>query len=172
MGQVHSQQWYLLTDKQMADLFHANFKSVTILPNIALIHRLKVLRSATLECLENRTCSTVYRIRQTGMVYQICQSGDDPGLFEYDSFESYQANNPIDELIEAFISKDLVHIIRETEGVLYIERLKFPRFRAKYVPGRDNLQSIEWIDEQPINNKTFSLFRKAEAFISNYFKNI
>ena len=130
-----------------------------------------MLEVATIECLENRTFSTVYRIRQTGEVYQITQPNGE--LFEYDDYESYQLEDPVDNLIESFMAKEPVHIITQIEGDIYIERLKPPRFRAKYVPGDplNNLQEIEWIDKEPDFNIYANIMRKAGGFVSSYLKN-
>lgn len=162
--------WHLLTGVQIIDLFDEHFDNATIQPNKQIVTRLKMLEVATLEILENRTASSIYRIKQTGEVYQIIDT--DGTTFEFNDYEDYQQASPVDELIEAFVAKEPVHVIKEEDGQLFIYRLKPPRFKARYVANDplSNLQDIEFSDEVTNVSEMASLMRKAGAFIANYLK--
>lgn len=165
--QIHSDHWHMLTSQQIVELFNNNFSGVTIAPSEDIVMRCKIMEIATLECLENRTLSTIYRIRQTGEVYQLTRPRGE--ILEYDNYESYLAYNPIDEPLEIFTSKDPVHVLENINDVLYIKRLKFPRFVAKYSENSLNdLSEISWLDQEPDTLEIAKLLRLARAFLTNY----
>jgi hypothetical protein len=166
---IHSQNWHYLTGEQIVQLFDEHFPDVTIQPNYDMVMQLKALEAATLECLENRTSSTVYRIKQTGVVYHLCQPNGD--LFEYDDYEGYQQDKPVDELIEKYADDEPVHVAYEKDGKLYIERKKHPRLKGVYTPENpmSHISDIEWID-QPRPTEIANVLRKAGAFLQSYFK--
>ena len=166
-SQIYSHLWHMLTGQEIIDLFNSNFKNVTRQPNTTIAQRLKALEVATLELLENRTESTVYRIWQTGEVFQVCQP--DGSYYEYNDYESYLKEEPVDALITSYTTKDPVHIISEEDGKIFIERKKPPRFKGLYT--KKNIEIIDWIDPKPQSiSKLTSILRKADSFISNYLK--
>ena len=61
---IFKDNWHLLTGEQIVSLFDEHFSDVTIQPNFPIVQRLKMLEVATLELMENRSSSTVYRIKQ------------------------------------------------------------------------------------------------------------
>ena len=81
--EIYHDSWHKLPNEEIVALFDNNFGSmerdapdgtnVTIQPNLQIVLDLQDLRKATLELLENREASTIYRIKQTGVVYQLCQ---------------------------------------------------------------------------------------------------
>lgn len=152
-------------------LFDEQFGDVEIQPNIDIVEQLRAMESATLECLENRSFSTVYRIKQTGVVYQLCQP--DGTLFEFDDYEDYQQAEPVDELVTLFATKEPVHIAYNDGNKLIIERKQPPRFKG-YATGNNMnaIEIMEWVDPMPKNVMDIAkLMRKAGAFLNNYFKN-
>ena len=72
-GVIFRNDWHQLGLKQIDDLFNELFSDVAIQPGIEIVNRLKMLEVGTLEILEDRSSSTVYRIRQTDEVFQIFQ---------------------------------------------------------------------------------------------------
>ena len=168
---IHHQNWHYLTGQQIVDLFNETFSDVEIQPNMGIVQQLKDMEVATLECLEDRTASTIYRIRQTGVVYQLCQPNGD--LFEFDDYESYQQDDTIDELVTKFQEDSPVHVAYEKDGKLFIERKHPPRFKAVYTGDNNNaLDIVQWIDPQPKGMMELpSLLRKAGAFLHSYFRN-
>lgn len=166
--QIFSNKWHLLTGRQIVGLTDKHFKDVTIQPNITIVYQLRSLEVATLELLENRSSSTVYRIRQTGVVYQVFQPNG--VLFEYDDYESYQLEDEVDELLDRYIKKEIVHKIEEKDGEIYIHRLKPPPFRGRYTPNElSHISDIEWY-ENPNPLEVPKLLRKAGAFLASYLK--
>ena len=133
---------------------------------MTIIYQLRYLEVATLELLENRSSSTVYRIRQTGVVYQVFQP--DGEMFEYEDYESYQLRDEVDELLERYIAKEIIHKIEEKDGEIYIHRLKPPTFRGRYTPDElSHISDVEWY-ENPDPLEVPKLLRKAGAFLASY----
>lgn len=178
---IHNQNWHYLTGEQIVGLFDkflggVNKASdtgvqVTIQPNMNIVMALKELESATLELIENRTGSTVYRIRETGFIYQLFQPNGD--MFTYADYEEYQQDDPVDELIALYASKEPVHVLHRKKGNVWVQRIKPPRFKARYVPGNSmsNFTDFEWEDKEPADPLVLArLLRKAGAFIVNTLK--
>jgi hypothetical protein len=168
---VHSASWHYLTGTQIVAAFNDAFPGVAIAPCMQIVQQLKDMEVGTLELLEDRTGSAVYRIRETGAVYQVCQP--DGTLFEYDDYDSYLEEDPVDELISAYATREPVHVLQRVGDDIWVIRNKPPRFRAKYTPEDrlNNLGVIEWIDKAPDNPmKLISLLRKAAAFLGKKIK--
>lgn len=167
--QIHSQHWHKLSNEEIVRFFDESFDTMTIQPNMNLVFYLRILKSATLEVLENRTSSTVYRIRQTGFVYQICQPNGD--TFEYEDYESYLQEEPLDKPIEIFAPKPLKFTAETINGELIITHLEPPHFKAKWIGG---FKGFDFIEEPNFNSldvsKMAKLLRKAGAFVNQYFK--
>jgi hypothetical protein len=164
--QIFRNDWHMLTGEQIVNLFDQNFYDVTIQPNQKIVYKLRSLEVATLELLENRSSSTVYRIRQTDEIYQIFQPNGDTLIFDT---EDYFSSKPIDELLTAYSKKEPVFRgEKQSNGFVLIEHLKEPRFKA-FFDGNE-FKNILWIDEQPLDVSLLAkLMRKAGAFLKSYF---
>ncbi|GAA0561421.1 hypothetical protein [Chitinophaga japonensis] len=162
---AHSAHWHYLTGEQIVAAFDEAFPNVTIQPNLDIVMQLKDMEVGTLELLENRTGSSVYRIRETGVVYQLFQPNGD--LFEYDDYDSYLEEDPVDELIEAYASREPAHVLERKGKDIWVERKKPPRFRARYTPDNplNHLSDLEWLDGEPDFMQQARLLRKAAAFL-------
>ena len=94
MLQVHYNYWNLIHEEHIASILGEKFRGVTALPDYSIIHRIKGLGEATIQCWENRTTSTVYKILPTNELVQIFKARDkDIQIFE--NIETYsQALHP------------------------------------------------------------------------------
>ena len=168
-GVVFRNDWHLLGLKQIDSLFNELFSDVAILPGIEIVNRLKMLEVCSLEILEDRSSSTVYRIRQTDEVFQIYQPGGD--LFRYTT-EDYFQKQPSDELVKEFIKKAPVFKIEKvSEHRDVIHHLKPPKFRALFVDRA--FDKVEWIDQPPEDIYQIpKLMRKMGAFYASFYRKI
>jgi len=166
-GVIFRNDWHLLGLKQIDSLFNELFSDVAIQPGIEIVNRLKTLEVCSLEILEDRTSSTVYRIRQTDEVFQILQPDGD--LFRYTT-EDYYLKEPIDELVKEYIKKAPVFKIEKVSDhrdVIY--HLKPPKFSALFIDG--TFDKVEWIDQPPEDVSQISkLMRKMGAFYASFFR--
>lgn len=162
---IFKDNWHLLTGEQFVSLFKEQFTEVTIEPNFAIVQRLKMLEVATLELMENRSSSTVYRIKQYDEVYQIFQSNGE--YFVYDTEDYYNAET-VDKLLKSYIKKEPVFTISDvSKNRMVVERLKPPRFCVTF-EGNES-KNVVWIDKEPDNVSTIAnLMRKAGAFYNSY----
>lgn len=163
---VFCDHWQHLSNDEILQLFDTLPKT-TIMPNLQVVFALKEARIATLELLEDRTFSTVYRVRQTDQVFQIFQP--DGKTFEYDTF-SYETEKPIDELKRAYVTKSPVfRIVSNVNDKVTIEHLKMPRFVAVFEKGNFLEKELEWIDPPGTDVMAVAkLMRKVGAFYSSY----
>ena len=166
-GIIFRNDWHLLGGKQIVDLFNEHFSDVTIQPGIDIVKRLKMIEVCTLEILEDRSSSTVYRIRQTDEVFQIFQP--DGKLFNYTT-EDYYLQKPTDELVKEYSKKDPIFKIEKVSDLKdIVHHLKSPKFRALFVDG--TFDKVEWIDQPPEDiSEIPKLLRKMGAFYSSYVK--
>jgi hypothetical protein len=168
--QVFRNDWQMLNKQQIINLFDANFFFVTIKPNLYVIKKLQFLEVGTLELLENRSSSTVYRIRQTDEVVQIFQPNGE--VFCFDT-EGYFISTPKDKLLESYEAKPPVFTLisresEECERVVISHKMK-PKFKAIFL--EEELTGIAWEETPPQDEKEiFKLMRKAEAFFNSYLK--
>ena len=164
---IFRNDWHQLGEKQIVDLFNEHFTDVTIQPGESIIKRLKMQEVCTLEILEDRSSSTVYRIRQTDEVFQIFQPGGD--LFRYTTEEYYQ-KQPIDELVKEYIKKAPVFKIEKvSEHRDVIHHLRPPKFRALFVDR--TFDKVEWIDQPPEDiSQIPKLMRKMGAFYASFYR--
>jgi len=166
-GVIFCNDWHLLTSPQIAGLFAEHFTGVTIEPHKDIVTRLKELEIATLEILENRSSSTVYRIRQTDEVFHMDQSR---GVTYKLNTEDYFSRQPLDELLTNYVRKEPVFKGDYAgDGKYIIEHLKEPRFRALFING--SCDRVDWIDQPDIDaSKLEKLMRKMGAFYTSYSK--
>jgi hypothetical protein len=164
---IFRNDWHQLGEKQIVDLFNEHFTGVTIQPDESIVKRLKMQEVCTLEILEDRSSSTVYRIRQTDEVFQIFQGGGD--LFRYTT-EDYYLKQPVDELIKEYIKKAPVFKIEKVSDHRdVIHHLKPPKFSALFIDG--TFDKVEWIDPPPEDiNQVTKLMRKMGAFYASFFR--
>ena len=166
-GVIFRNDWHLLGLKQIDSLFNELFSNVAIQPGIEIVNRLKMLEVCSLEILEDRSCSTVYRIRQTDEVFHIFQPNGD--LFRY-STEDYYQKQPTDELVKEYIKKAPVFKIEKVSDRRdVIHHLKPPKFSALFIDG--TFDKVEWIDQPPEDiSQTSKLMRKMGAFYASFFR--
>jgi hypothetical protein len=166
-GVIFRNDWHLLGEKQIVDLFNEHFSDVTIQPGIDIVNRLKVLEVCTLEILEDRSSSTVYRIRQTDEVFQIFRP--DGKLFS-STTEDYYLKKPIDNLVKEYSKKDPIFKIEKVSDFKEIvHHLKSPKFRALFVDG--TFDKVEWIDQPPEDiSQIEKIMKKMAAFYTSYVK--
>jgi hypothetical protein len=164
---IFRNNWHQLGKKQIVDLFNEHFTGVTIQPGENIIKRLKMQEVCTLEILEDRSSSTVYRIRQTDEVFQIYQP--DGKLFSYTT-EDYYLQKPIDDLVREYSKKDPIFKIEKVSDLKdIVHHLKSPKFRALFIDG--TFDKVEWIDQPPEDiSEIPKLLRKMGAFYSSYVK--
>jgi len=166
-GVVFRNDWHLLSQKQIDSLFNENFTDVATQPGIDIVKRLKMMEVCTLEILEDRSSSTVYRIRQTDEVFQIFKS--DGKLFTYTT-EEYYLQKPTDELVKEYSKKDPIFKIEKVSDFKEIvHHLKSPKFRALFVDG--TYDKMEWIDQPPEDiSQMEKIMKKMGAFYTSYVK--
>lgn len=166
-GVVFRNDWHLLGLKQIDSLFNELFNDVAIQPGIEIVNRLKMLEVCSLEILEDRSRSTVYRIRQTDEVFQIFQPDGD--LFRYTT-EDYFQKQPSDELVKEYIKKAPVFKIEKvSEHRDVIHHLRPPKFRALFVDR--TFDKLEWIDQPPEDiSQIPKLMRKMGAFYASFYR--
>ena len=166
-GVIFRNDWHLLGLKQIDSLFNELFSDVAIQPGLEIVNRLKTLEVCSLEILEDRSSSTIYRIRQTDEVFQIFQPDGD--LFRYTT-EDYFLQKPIDELVKEYIKKAPVFKIEKVSvGRDVIHHLKPPKFSALFIDG--TFVEVEWIDQPPEDvSQIPKLMRKMGAFYSSFFR--
>jgi hypothetical protein len=164
---IFRNDWHQLGEKQIVDLFNEHFTGVTIQPDESIIKRLKMQEVCTLEILEDRSSSTVYRIRQTDEVFQIFKP--DRKLLSYTT-EDYYLKRPIDDLIKEYSKKDPIFKIEKVSDFKEIvHHLKSPKFRALFVDGI--YDKMEWIDQPPEDiSQIEKLMKKMAAFYTSYVK--
>ena len=166
-GVIFRNDWHLLSHKHIDSLFNDHFTDVAIQPGIDIVKRLKMIEVCTLEILEDRSSSTVYRIRQTDEVFQIFQP--DGKLFSYTT-EDYYLQKPFDDLVKEYSKKDPIFKIEKVSDLKdIVHHLKPPKFLALFVDG--TFDKMEWIDQPPEDiTQIAKLLRKMGAFYSSYVK--
>jgi hypothetical protein len=166
-GVIFRNDWHLLKPTQIDSLFNEHFADVAVQPGIDIVKRLKIMEVCTLEILEDRSSSTVYRIRQTDEVFQIYQP--DGKLFSYTT-EDYYLQKPIDDLVKEYSKKDPIFKIEKVSDFKEIvHHLKSPKFRALFVNG--TYDKMEWIDLPPEDiSQIEKIMKKMGAFYTSYIK--
>jgi hypothetical protein len=166
-GVIFRNDWHLLKPTQIDSLFNEHFADVAVQPGIDIVKRLKIMEVCTLEILEDRSRSTVFRIRQTDEVFHVFQP--DGKLLSYTT-EDYYLQKPIDELVNEYSKKDPIFKIEKISDFKeIIHHLKSPKFRALFVDG--TFDKVEWIDQPPEDiSEIPKLLRKMGAFYTSYVK--
>ena len=166
-GVIFRNDWHLLGLKQIDSLFNELFGNVSIQPGLEIVNRLKRLEVGSLEILEDRSRSTVYRIRQTDEVFHIFQPNGD--LFRYTTDDYYQ-KQPVDELVKEYIKKAPVFKIEKVSDHRdVIHHLRPPRFSALFIDG--TFDKVEWIDRPPEDvSQIPKLMKKMGAFYASFFR--
>lgn len=166
-GVIFRNDWHLLSQKDIDSLFYEHFAYVAILPGIEIVKRLKMMEVCTLEILEDRSSSTVYRIRQTDEVFHVFRP--DGKLFSYTT-EDYYLQKPIDDLVKEYSKKDPIFKIEKVSDLKdIVHHLKSPKFRALFVDG--TYDKMEWIDQPPEDiSQIEKLMKKMGAFYTSYVK--
>lgn len=162
---IFKDNWHLLTGEQIVSLFDDHFSDVTIKPNFPIVQRLKLLEVATLELMENRSSSTVYRIKQYDEVFQIFQPNGE--YFVYDTDDYYNAEE-VDKLLQTFVKKEPVFAITEVSRErMVVEHLRPPRFKCVFADGE--YKDTVWIDKPPLDVSLLAkLMKKAGSFYKSY----
>jgi len=173
---IHEQHWERLLDRDRKLLYKEVFGGMTAMPNQALDLNLVKLKSATLECLENRTESTIYRIRQTGVVYEI-KIGTNMYKF-FKDYDDYKENTSwgkesgnLDQPIELFSTKEITYTASENDNKIIIERKQPPRFIGEYNNKLKTVEIKEWIDHKPKEEDIYRIIKKGNEFLKGYFRN-
>ena len=166
-GVIFRNDWHTLGEKQMQDLFNEHLSDASILPGIDIVKRLKMLEVCTLEILEERSGSSVYRIRQSDEVFQIFRA--DGKLLSYTT-EDYYLQIPVDDLVKEYAKKDPIFKIEKVSDIKdIVHHLKTPKFQALIIDG--TFDKVEWIDQPPEDiSQIPKLLRKMGAFYSSYVK--
>gem|GEM_PF-2556108 len=173
---IHEQHWERLLDRDRKLLYKEVFGGMRTMPNQALDLNLVKLQSATLECLENRTESTIYRIRQTGLVYEIKIEPNTYNIFkDYDDYKERTSfgkkTGDLDQLIETFSAKEITYIASENDNKIIIERKQPPRFIGEYNHKLKTVEIKAWIDHKPKEEDIYRIIKKGNEFLKGYFRN-
>lgn len=168
-NRIYSHRWDTLEGDEIVALFYLHFPEVAIQPNMTIVQDLRRRRTAELLLLENRTASTVYQIRQTGVVYQICQPNGD--CFTYDSYQEYLADDPVDELIEAYNHKAPKFTASEQNGLIIVRHNEPPEFTGTWIGCEVGVTDITWIDQPSTDIMALArLMKSLGAFMNSYFR--
>jgi hypothetical protein len=177
--EIYHNAWHKLSGEEIITLFDNNFgssisqapdgTSVKIAPNMQIVIDLKELGNATLELLENREASTIYRIKQTGIVYQLCQPNGD--LLEFDDYEQYLQAEPIDKPITIYAPKPLKFTAEKVGDKLIVKHHEPPQFEGEWIGGVHGVENVKWPNGQPSDfMEVPRLMQKLGAFMNTYFK--
>jgi hypothetical protein len=166
-GVIFKPNWSQLGDKEIEIHFKEHFGQFSARPDDHILARLKTLKTATLEIVEDRSLSSVYRIKQTDEVFQVYKSGD---IMFFNSTEKYYRTNPPDCLKQVFVRKyPVFKAERLAEDKVIVEHLKNPRFRALFI--NHSCDMVEWVDPKPVETDLQQkLLNKAGAFFSSYLR--
>lgn len=169
---IHRYDWNLYSFQQAQDIFKDQFPNITCSPDQILFNELRGQHRGTLELLENRSESTVFRIKELATCYQVTKSGN---CLQFNDFETYQVKPPFDKLLEQFTVPNITFSVNpQTDGSILVSRNKSPKFKATYLPndsllttGEINLINEEWIDQVEDQDKQ-KIKRKLALFLKKY----
>lgn len=169
---IHRYDWNMYSFQQARQIFSDHFPPLTCAPDQFLFNELRGQHRATLELLENRSESSVFRIKELATCYQVTKAGH---CLQYKDFETYQDNPPSDQLLEQFSVPNITFSVDpQTDGSMVITRNKSPKFKATYYPnnsilatGDISLVNEEWFDQVDDNDKQ-KIKRKLALFLKKY----
>lgn len=142
---VYHSHWHTLTPDHIETLFKAHLTGLSAFP-YNLLPELRKLEIATLGVVEDRELSTKYLIRETDQYY----------------FSPKEMN---DQAKTSYKIKTPPFVISEDGENCFIERLKSPKFKAKYDPVSKELFDIEWLESESSQITLISTLRKASGFL-------
>ena len=149
--------------------------SITVLPDQRVFEDLRGQERATLECLENRSSSSVFRIKELATVYHVFDDNRACRVFE--DFDQYQESPTLDQLLIQYeVPKITFSVDPQKNGSFLVKRNKAPRFVGYYTPEAINSTTgpsflvEEWIDPEPDENKKQKLMHKLSIFLQKYIK--
>ena len=149
---------------------------VTVLPDQELFNLLRAQERALLECLENRSSSTVYRIKELATIHQVAESGNNR---QFKDFEKYLQAPENDQLLIQFHVPAITFSVEPIpEGGYLVKHNKNPRFVTHYYPesgyntttSNSPLLVEEWLDPEPDEEKKQKLIHKLGIFLRKYLK--
>ena len=183
---IHRYNWNEYSYRQARNEFEKEFGTidhplpsgsyVTCLPGPELFDQLRSIETALLECLENRTSSTVYRVKGFQLVYQVKES---PPNAEFANYDQFMATPLTDQLLNQYSgSTDTFSVESKGNGALLVTRNKEPRFSGLYYPenndisttGEVSLVNESWADPEPDPESKKKIMRKLGLFLSKYTK--
>jgi hypothetical protein len=161
---VHNNNWNKLPALRILELIRQFIEPVFVKPTDRIISDLKHQGSATLEVLEDRSHSTVYRIRETGVVYHLYQDGQ---LHIHQHYDDYKESHHEDALVNIFEAKEVVYRITYKGEQPLLERLKKPRFKSTFfiVDGVITLQDVEWFEQADGETQRNAALKKGIMFL-------
>lgn len=165
---VTSTKWRELSNEKIVALFDRFFDDVAIQPNAEIVAEMRLLGTGTLELLEDRTASSVYRIRDTGTVFQIeAENGE---CWSYDDYGDYQQDPPMDELVTCYVPEPRTYeVIDQVNGVVIVRRNKPPRFKARYTLVTGDIELFD--KEDPFDAFSLAKYaRQMAAVVSRFLK--
>lgn len=113
---VTERHWDRLSKEELVNLFVSNFReNVNVLPNSAIIAELRMLSRGRLEVLERRHLTTVFRVHDSGRVYQISKMAPEKEFWIFNDYDEYMSIPPMDE-VENFFRLAPIYSIVFTVG--------------------------------------------------------
>lgn len=169
---IHRYDWNMYSFQEARQIFIDHFPNITCFPDQILFNELRGQHRATLELLENRSESTVFRIKELASCYQVNKEGH---CRQFKDFETYLEQPHTDQLIEQFSVPNITFSVNpQSDGSMVITRNKTPKFKATYLPndsllttGEVTLINEEWIDQVEDQDKQ-KIKRKLALFLKKY----
>lgn len=113
---VADNHWDRLNKEELMNKFVNGFTDdVNVLPNAAIIAELRMLSRGRLDVLERRHLTTVYRVHDTGRVYQISKMAPEKEFWIFNDYDEYISVSPMDE-VETFFRLTPIYSIIFTMG--------------------------------------------------------
>lgn len=171
---IYKHNWDSMNPFERLKVLRETFKSATASPSNQIISDLIHQRNAYLQLIENRTESSVYLLRQTGVFYLVGQGLNDTVRFysylELDKVKPHLKDEPIEFLNYKPLKFTVTHYDSPNCFRSVIIHHESPRFEA--TSGEQfNYEITKWLDEEPMDeNLIFSLKNKLNAFVKSYIK--
>lgn len=101
-------RWNKISKEDKLTLFSTTFiDNVNVFPNSALIDELNMLSNTTLQLVERRHLTTIYRIGASGRVYQIKKDNPEKEYWIYNDINEYLSTEHKDDIEEYFALSNL-----------------------------------------------------------------